>query len=72
MLVVLATIPSPLGGLVYITLFGVGSTGGMLVISGLIGLPFILTANRSRLARVIIQVLAGALSLGLGVMLLIE
>ena len=40
MLMVLATIPSRLLGLVYIGVFGLGSVGGMLLMSALIGLPF--------------------------------
>ena len=69
MLLVLATIPSPLSGLLYILVFGVGSTAGMLVISGLIGIPFILSARRSHTAHAAIQTLAGAASLVLGLAL---
>ena len=46
MLLVLSTIESPVGGLVYIVIFGLGSVGGMLLLSGIISLPFILTAQR--------------------------
>ena len=46
MLLVLSTIQSPLGGLLYIVIFGLGSVGGMLLLSGMISLPFILTAQR--------------------------
>ncbi len=35
-------------GLLYILVFGVGSTGGMLVLSGLIGIPFTVPADRIR------------------------
>jgi len=69
MLLVLTTIPSPVGGLLYILVFGVGSTGGMLLLSGLIGIPFAVTAGRSRTAHTTIQALAGATSLSLGVVL---
>jgi len=69
MLLVLSTIPSPVGGLLYILVFGIGSTGGMLLLSGLIGIPFAMTAGRSRTAHTTIQALAGATSLGLGVAL---
>src|SRR5258708_1480372 len=41
MLVVLTTIPSPLAGLGYILMFGLGSTGGMLLMSSVIGMPFV-------------------------------
>ena len=70
MLLVLATIPSTLGGDSSTSLSsGVGSTAGMLVISGLIGIPFILSARRSRSAHMAIQMLAGAASLVLGLAL---
>jgi hypothetical protein len=41
----------------------------MLLISGLIGIPFALTANRSRTVNVIIQIVAGSASLILGLAL---
>jgi hypothetical protein len=44
MLLVLSTIPSPVGGFLYVLVFGVGSTAGMLVLSGLIGIPFAVSA----------------------------
>ncbi len=69
MLLVLGTIPSPVRGLLYILVFGIGSTAGMLVLSGLIGIPFVVTADRSRAARATIQVVAGAASLILGLAL---
>ncbi len=69
MLLVLTTIPSSLEQLLYILVFGVGSTGGMLVLSGLIGIPFAVTARRSLRAHSTIQALAGGTSLVLGVVL---
>ncbi|HSB71048.1 MAG TPA: urease accessory protein UreH [Candidatus Methylomirabilis sp.] len=72
MLLVLTTIPSPLGGLLYILVFGVGSTAGMLVLSGLIGIPLLLSARRSHTVHVGIQALAGAASLILGLALVLE
>lgn len=69
MLLVLGAIPTALGGLLYVLVFGVGSTLGMLILSGLIGLPFVLTSTRSPRAHAIVQILAGAVSLLLGVSL---
>jgi len=69
MLLVLSTIPSPVGGFLYVLVFGVGSTAGMLVLSGLIGIPFAMSAQRSRAVQAVIQGLAGAASLLLGVLL---
>lgn len=66
MLLVLTTIPSPMAGFLYILVFGVGSTGAMVLLSGLIGIPFVVTAGRSRTAHMAIQALTGAASLILG------
>ena len=69
MLLVLTTIPSPLAGLGYILIFGVGSVGGMLVLSSLIGLPFVLTAQRFSLLNCWIRVLAAVASIAFGLFL---
>jgi|SRR3990172_866335 len=69
MLLVLTAIPSPVRAFLYILVFGIGSTAGMLVLSGLIGIPFVVTADRSRQAHAAIQALAGAASLILGLAL---
>lgn len=69
MLLVLTTIPSPLAGLAYILIFGFGSVGGMLILSSLIGLPFILTARRFTAMNRWIQVGAGAASVAFGIFL---
>lgn len=69
MLLVLSTIAHPLSGLLYITVFGVGSTAGMLVLSGLIALPFALTAHRWAALNTVIRGAAGLCSLGLGLYL---
>jgi high-affinity nickel-transport protein len=68
MLLVLSTIPSPLGGLLYVLVFGLGAMLGMLVLSGLVALPFVLTA-RSAVLHTTIRLAAGAVSLGLGLSL---
>jgi len=69
MLLVLTTIPSPLAGLAYILIFGVGSVGGMLILSSLIGLPFILTARRFALLNRWIRISAGIASVVFGLFL---
>lgn len=70
MLLVATAIPSQFGGLLYILVFGAGSTLGMLVLSGLIGLPFVVTGNWSPRALVIVQALAGVSSTAIGLTLL--
>jgi ABC-type nickel/cobalt efflux system permease component RcnA len=69
MLLVLSTFQSPLGGLLYITIFGLGSVGGMLLVSGIISLPFILTAQRFTLMNRWIRVFAGIASVSFGIYL---
>ncbi|HEX3036308.1 MAG TPA: urease accessory protein UreH [Thermodesulfobacteriota bacterium] len=69
MLLVLTTIPSPLAGIFYILIFGLGSIGGMLVMSSLISLPFVLTANKLAFINEGIKVLAGASSIAFGIFL---
>jgi ABC-type nickel/cobalt efflux system permease component RcnA len=69
MLLVLSTIPSAIAGLTYVAIFGLGSLGGMLVLSSVIGLPFILTARRFTLLNRWIKVVAGMASVGFGLML---
>ena len=65
MLIVLATIPSRSLALFYIGIFGLGSVGGMLLMSTLVGLPFVLTAQHDRLNGVV-RVSAGILSVCFG------
>jgi len=68
-LLVLATISSPLASVLYIVVFGIGSTAGMLAVSGLIALPFLLTAGRVDRLNTLIRATAGASSVILGVWL---
>jgi ABC-type nickel/cobalt efflux system permease component RcnA len=67
-LAVLTTIPSVTLGLVYITIFGIGSIGGMLLMSAMIGLPFAVTARRFSFLNGGIRLFAGLFSVlfGLG------
>ena len=69
MLLALGTISSPLAGLAYIVIFGLGSVGGMLLLSGIISLPFILTAQRFSAVNRWIRVIAGFASVGFGLLL---
>jgi len=69
MLLVLATISSPLAGVLYIVVFGIGSTVGMLAVSGVIALSFVLTAGRADRLNTAIRVTAGGASVVLGIWL---
>ena len=69
MILVLATIPSAIVGLIYIAVFGVGSVGGMLIMSSLISLPFVVTRKRFNVVSEGLQVAVGLFSLGFGLFL---
>ncbi|HLG14141.1 MAG TPA: urease accessory protein UreH [Blastocatellia bacterium] len=65
---VLATIPSLAAGVAYIAVFGIGSIGGMVLMSTLISLPFALTARLTVLNNGI-RLVAGLFSMAFGLML---
>jgi len=66
-LLVLSQIQSVGLGLVYLFLFGIGSTLGMLLMSGVIGLPFALSARRLSGINHGLQTTAGVISIAFGV-----
>lgn len=68
-LAVLTTIPSVALGLVYIVVFGIGSIGGMLLMSAMIGLPFAVTARRFAAVNGGIRLFAGLFSILFGLFL---
>jgi sulfite exporter TauE/SafE len=72
MLLIVPTIASPVVGLLYILVFGIGSIGGMMAMSFLIGLPFHFTANRFGMLNKGIRLCAGIFSLGLGSAIIYE
>jgi sulfite exporter TauE/SafE len=72
MLLVLPSIDSPAFALLYILIFGVGSIGGMMAMSFLIGLPFHFTADRFDILNKGIRLVAGLFSLGLGAYIVYE
>ncbi|MFY9610278.1 MAG: urease accessory protein UreH [Blastocatellia bacterium] len=68
-LLVLAQIPSVALGLVYMAVFGIGSIGGMLIMSAMISVPFVLTARRFEVINSVIRLSAGLFSLAFGLMI---
>jgi high-affinity nickel-transport protein len=62
---VLTQIHEPAWAVAYLLLFGIGTTAGMMLITLVIALPIIRT-RRLPLLAFGLQVVAGALSLGLG------
>jgi len=65
-LLVLTQIQSISLGLFYLALFGLGSTTGMLLMSGLIGLPFALSGRRLTSINYGLQTIAGTVSIAFG------
>ena len=65
-LLVLTQIRSVSLGLLYLAVFGIGSTLGMLLMSGLIGLPFALSARRLSRFNYGLQTATGGLSIAFG------
>ena len=72
MLLVLSTISAPLIGMLYITVFGVGSIGGMMLMSTLVGLPMHLTVRRFARVNLAMRMLAGLFSIGFGLFMVYE
>lgn len=72
MLLYLPTIESNSLKLIYIVIFGIGSIGGMMIMSFLVGLPFHLTAAKFNRFNNILQTIAGLVSIVFGLMIVYE
>lgn len=72
MLLVLSTISSPVVGMSYILVFGVGSIGGMMFMSFLLSLPFHFTAGTFGGVERAMRGLAGAFSLSFGIFIIYQ
>jgi sulfite exporter TauE/SafE len=72
MFFILPVIKSPVIALLYVLIFGIGSIGGMMAMSFLIGLPFHFTAGRFDILNRGIRLIAGVFSLGLGASIIYE
>ena len=66
MMLVVGTLPTFLLAAAYILIFGVGSIGGMVLMSVLISVPLALAASRLRWVERGIRIAAGLFSLGFG------
>ena len=71
-LLVLASIESPLAGMVYILLFGLGSVLSMGIMTIFISLPFVFSANRLPSLNRFVQLSVGMLSILFGGFLIYE
>jgi len=66
MILVVAAVPSFVTGLIYIVLFGLGSMGGMLLLSSVISIPFVLSAGRYHTFNDSLQLVTALVSIGVG------
>ena len=69
MLLVLSIIPSDAIAVAFIVLFGVGSIGGMMLMSAVMSMPLRFISNRFEHAQLTMHCLAGFLSFGLGLLM---
>lgn len=69
MLLVVGAIPSLLVALGYILIFGIGSIGGMMLVTMLMSVPLALAARRLGAVERVIRLAAGLFSLGFGIFL---
>lgn len=69
---VLAAVPSTAAGLGYLLIFGLGSILGMMTMSAVMGIPFVLTAGRYDTVSLRIQQAAALASIVVGAMLMRE
>ena len=72
MLLIVPTIDTAGLAMLYILVFGIGSIGGMILMSLLIGLPMHFTAGRFQALNRILVGVAGMLSFGLGVFIVYD
>jgi sulfite exporter TauE/SafE len=72
MLVYLPAIETQTLKLIYIIVFGIGSIGGMMLMSFLVGLPFHLTAGRFNRFNHLLQGVAGIASIAFGLLIIYE
>jgi ABC-type nickel/cobalt efflux system permease component RcnA len=72
MLLVLSTIESPLVGLAYVLVFGIGSILGMSITSALLSLPVYFADGRFTGANLAFRMVAGIFSLGFGLLMIYQ
>jgi high-affinity nickel permease len=72
MLIIVPTIKSPYWAVAYILIFGLGSVGGMMAMSFLVGLPFHFTATNFVSLNKVVRFFAAFFSVGLGFKIIYE
>jgi hypothetical protein len=72
MLLVVSTVPSVTQGLLYVTVFGLGSILGMMGVGLLISLPLVLSGSWSQRVHMAMQGVASLGSIGLGLAMMVR
>jgi ABC-type nickel/cobalt efflux system permease component RcnA len=67
-----ATLESPMWGLAYVLVFGIGTTVGMALLSAIIAAPITLTARSLTFANRALQLVIGIMTCGVGISILLE
>lgn len=70
MLAVIPMIETKALGMIYIAIFGIGSIGGMMIMSLLVGLPFYFSAIKFERFHRLLQIAAGTVSVVLGMLIM--
>lgn len=70
-LLVLATIPEPAWAVLYLGIFGIGTIGGMMLVTASLGVPFAVSKDRAALHRGI-RLASGAISIVFGLWIAYE
>ncbi|MCP4296256.1 MAG: urease accessory protein UreH [Proteobacteria bacterium] len=70
-LFLLASVDSVSEGLIYILVFGCGSIVGMLMVSGVIALPFLLSGRMDKVDKTI-KIISGSISIILGIVIMYQ
>ena len=71
-LLVLASVPNPVSQLVYLAIFNVGVITGMVLITSVLGLPFVFAAARFERLHQALVLASGTVSLALGLILIYQ
>src|ERR1700734_1521573 len=71
-LLVLATIRDPKGAVVYLLVFGLGTIGGMMLLTGAMVVPFAYAGRRSAILNRGLRTASGLISVGFGLFLVYE
>jgi high-affinity nickel-transport protein len=69
-LLVLAMIPSPLWGILYLVVFGLGTIAGMMLVTAATALPFVYATHRLTAMNRYLAVASGVLSVGFGLFMI--